>query len=442
MRIALPKQVEQIIRVLEENGFEAFAVGGCVRDSILGRQPSDWDVTTSALPEQVKALFRKTVDTGIRHGTVTVLLDGAGYEVTTYRIDGDYRDGRHPSEVYFTRNLEEDLKRRDFTINAMAYNDRAGLVDRFGGEKDLKSGMIRCVGSAGERFEEDALRILRAVRFSAQLGFSIEEETKKAAAALAPSLERISQERIQTELVKLLVSDHPEYLKTAWELGITRAVLPEFDAMMETPQNGGYHSYNVGEHTLKALEAVRPERILRLTVLLHDCGKPMVRSTDEDGRDHFYGHGDVSAQMALEILKRLRFDNDTIRKVRTLVRFHDWRPLPTERAVRRMAGRIGEELFLLLLEVKRADEAAKAPERRKEALEAVDELETLYRSIQERGDCLSLKKLAVNGQDLIADGMRPGKKLGEVLNALLADVLDEPSHNTKEYLLEQSRSLR
>lgn len=442
MRIALPKQVEQIIRVLEENGFEAFAVGGCVRDSILGRQPSDWDVTTSALPEQVKALFRKTVDTGIRHGTVTVLLDGAGYEVTTYRIDGDYRDGRHPSEVYFTRNLEEDLKRRDFTINAMAYNDRAGLVDRFGGEEDLKSGMIRCVGSAGERFEEDALRILRAVRFSAQLGFSIEEETKKAAAALAPSLERISQERIQTELVKLLVSDHPEYLKTAWELGITRAVLPEFDAMMETPQNGGYHNYNVGEHTLKALEAVRPERILRLTVLLHDCGKPMVRSTDEDGRDHFYGHGDVSAQMALEILKRLRFDNDTIRKVRTLVRFHDWRPSPTERAVRRMAGRIGEELFLLLLEVKRADEAAKAPERRKEALEAVDELETLYRSIQERGDCLSLKKLAVNGQDLIADGMRPGKKLGEVLNALLADVLDEPSHNTKEYLLEQSRSLR
>ena len=233
MVIQIPEKVNKIIHLLQKNGYDAYAVGGCVRDSLLGRIPADWDITTSARPLEVKNLFKRTIDTGLQHGTVTVMMGKEGFEVTTYRIDGEYEDSRHPKEVIFTGKLEEDLKRRDFTINAMAYNDREGLVDVFGGAKDLENQIIRCVGDPSERFTEDALRIMRAVRFSAQLGFSIEEETKRAAGELAETLKKISAERIHTELVKLLVSPHPQYLKTAWQLGITRVVLPEFDAMME-----------------------------------------------------------------------------------------------------------------------------------------------------------------------------------------------------------------
>ncbi|MDY3919270.1 MAG: HD domain-containing protein [Candidatus Limivivens sp.] len=442
MKIELPKQVERIIRTLEEHGFEAFAVGGCVRDCILGRTPNDWDITTSALPEQTKGLFKKTIDTGIQHGTITVMLDGEGYEVTTYRIDGEYEDCRHPKEVLFTENLREDLKRRDFTINAMAYNDRVGLVDEFGGIGDLENGIVRCVGEAGERFTEDALRVLRAVRFSAQLGFAIAGETKEAARKLAPSLEKISAERIQAELVKLLVSDHPDFLRSAWELGITAVILPEFDAMMETQQNTPHHCWTVGEHTLRAMQAVQPEKALRLAMLLHDCGKPLVRSTDEDGKDHFYGHADVSAEMAGEILKRLKFDNETLNRVKRLVRFHDWRPVLTDKGVRRMIYKTGEELFPLLMKVERADVCAQSDYLREEKLAALDQTEEIYREILEKNQCLSLKNLAVTGKDLIADGMLPGKDLGRVLERLLMDVLETPEHNTKEYLLEYSRSLR
>lgn len=250
MRIQLPEKVTKIIETLEAAGFEAYAVGGCVRDSILGRKPDDWDITTSAKPDQVKHLFQRTVDTGIKHGTVTVLLEREGFEVTTYRIDGAYEDGRHPSEVSFTASLREDLRRRDFTINAMAYNDKEGLVDLYGGLTDLEAGVIRCVGKAVERFDEDALRMLRAVRFSAQLGFWIEEETRAAIRLLAPNLQKISAERIQVELVKLVTSPHPDYLRTAYELGITAQILPEFDLCMETPQRHKHHCYDVGEHIL------------------------------------------------------------------------------------------------------------------------------------------------------------------------------------------------
>ena len=442
MKIEMPKQVSKIIRTLEEHGFEAFAVGGCVRDSVLGRRPNDWDITTSAMPWQTKKLFKKTVDTGIQHGTVTVLQDGIGYEVTTYRIDGEYEDGRHPKEVVFTENLREDLRRRDFTINAMAYSERAGLVDAFGGMEDLKNGIIRCVGDPRERFTEDALRVMRAVRFSGQLGFSIEENTREAARELAPNLKKISAERIQTELVKLLISDHPEYLRTAWELGMTAIFLPEFDEMMKTPQNTPHHCMCVGEHTLAAMKAVRADKVLRLTMLFHDIGKPAVRSTDEDGKDHFYGHGDVSAQMAGEILRRLKFDNDTLKQVKQLVRFHDWRPSLTDAAVRRGVYRIGEDLFPLLLEVERADVTAQSDYQRKEKLERLDQAEEIYHRILEEHQCLSLKTMAIAGKDLMEDGMKPGKELGTMLNALLMEVLEDPEKNTKEYLIDRSRELR
>lgn len=435
MVIQIPEKVNKIIKRLQEHGYDAYAVGGCVRDSLLGRIPADWDITTSAKPMEVKALFKRTVDTGLQHGTVTVLLDKEGFEVTTYRIDGEYEDSRHPKEVIFTGKLEEDLKRRDFTINAMAYNDREGLVDVFGGARDLKQKIIRCVGEPGERFTEDALRILRAVRFSAQLGFMIEEDTAKAAGELAHTLKKISAERIHTELVKLLLSPHPAYLRTAWELGITKVVLPEFDAMMKTPQKNPHHCYSVGEHTLKALETVPEERILRLALLFHDMGKPEKRSTDETGIDHFYGHQKVSAEIARKVMRRLRFDNDTLDKVTKLVLWHECPWECNGYSVRKVLCRIGPQLFELLLNMRRADVLAQSTYRREEKLEKLRQSRELYEKIMERGDCISLKKLAVSGRDLIEAGMKPGKELGETLERLLELVLREPEKNTKEYLL-------
>ena len=315
MILEIPKNAETILHILEKAGYEAYVVGGCVRDSILGRSPDDWDITTSAKPEQVKALFHRTVDTGLQHGTVTVLMEKEGYEVTTYRVDGEYEDGRHPKEVTFTASLKEDLKRRDFTINAMAYNPSSGLVDLFGGLEDIERKIIRCVGDPLERFTEDALRIMRAVRFSAQLGFAIEEETRKALKVLAPNLKHVSAERIQVELVKLLMSPHSDYLRVAYEAGITAEFLPEFDACMTTSQNTPHHCYTVGEHILHSLCHVRADKVLRITMLLHDIGKPVVRKTDENGRDHFKMHGIAGEKRAAQILRRLKFDNDTIRKV-------------------------------------------------------------------------------------------------------------------------------
>ena len=314
-KISLPAKVARILNTLGEHGYEAYAVGGCVRDSLLGRMPQDWDITTSARPEQVKALFRHTIDTGIQHGTVTVMLDHEGFEVTTYRIDGEYEDARHPKEVAFTANLLEDLKRRDFTINAMAYNEVTGLVDAFDGIGDLERGVIRCVGNAMERFSEDALRMLRAVRFAAQLGFSIERETQEAIAGLAGNIKKVSAERIQVELVKLLTSPNPGELKVAYRTGLTAVFLPEFDMMMETPQNNPHHCYSVGEHTLKAIEAVPADKVLRLTMLLHDIAKPACKTTDKKGVDHFYGHPVRGSEMARGILRRLKFDNDTTDRV-------------------------------------------------------------------------------------------------------------------------------
>lgn len=442
MQMILPKNVKKIIDRLEGAGYEAYAVGGCVRDSVLGREPNDWDITTSAKPLEIKELFKRTVDTGLQHGTVTVLLDGEGYEVTTYRIDGAYEDGRHPKEVSFTSDLREDLRRRDFTINAMAYNDREGLVDAFGGLEDIEKKVIRCVGNAQERFTEDALRMLRAVRFSAQLGFSVEEETRQAITRLAGNLSRISAERIQAEMIKLLTSPHPEELRTAWETGITAVILPEFDRMMATPQHNPHHRGSVGEHTLWALQEVRAEKVLRLAILLHDAGKPETRTTDELGSDHFHGHADVSEKLARAVLHRWKLDNDTLNQVIRLVRWHDLRPELTDRSVRRAVFRTGEDIFPLLLEVCRADILAQSTFLQAQKLERVTQLEQLYQEILKRKECLSIKDLAIGGKDLIADGMKPGKEMGTVLRTLLEDVLDAPEHNTKEYLLAYSRTLR
>ena len=391
--IELPENVKFIIHTLQAQGFEAYAVGGCVRDSFLGRVPGDWDITTSAMPEETKGLFDKTFDTGIEHGTITVLLNHEGYEVTTYRIDGKYEDSRHPKEVTFTRNLKEDLLRRDF-------------------------------------------RILRGVRFAAQLGFDLEEETKEGMRLLAPTLANISAERIQVELVKMLTSDRPELIRTAYELGITKIFLPEFDRMMETAQETPHHMYTVGEHTIHAMMNVRNDKILRLTMLLHDMGKPGYKTMDAEGVAHFKMHALGSEEIAKTVLKRLKFDNDTLHKVTRLVLNHDYRMPAKAKNVRRAMNQIGEDIFPYYLEVRRADVMAQSTYQREEKLKNLTEVEELYAEIIKKGQCVSLKELAVTGRDLIQAGMKPGKEIGETLQKLLEVVIENPELNEKECLLD------
>ena len=441
MKIQLPEKVSEIINTLHANGYEAYAVGGCVRDSILGRIPDDWDITTSATPEETKALFPRTFDTGIEHGTITVLIDKDAFEVTTYRVDGKYEDSRHPKEVTFTRSLNEDLLRRDFTINAMAYNDAEGLVDIFGGMEDLANKTIRCVGNAEARFGEDALRILRAVRFASQLGFEIEEDTRLGITKLAPTLANISAERIQVELIKMMVSPNPELLRTAYELGITKVILPEFDEMMATEQETPHHIYSVGEHTLKAISLIRPDKVLRLTMLFHDIAKPLMKTIDENGVAHFKMHDVKGVEMTKNILRRLKFDNDTLGKVTKLVQFHDYRIPAEPKNVRRAMNKIGEELFPLYLEVREADTMAQSEYLREEKLQNIREMEQCYQEILAKKECVSLKTLAISGSDLIADGMQPGKEIGFVLNTLLEKVIEQPELNTKETLLRMRKEL-
>ena len=440
--IQLPEKVKYIINTIMEAGYEAYAVGGCIRDSILGRMPDDWDITTSASPYQVKELFGRTIDTGLKHGTVTIMLDKEGFEVTTYRIDGEYEDNRHPKEVTFTGNLIEDLKRRDFTINAMAYNDAAGLVDVFGGMQDIEDKIIRCVGDAKERFSEDALRIMRAVRFSAQLGYQIENNTKEAIRELSSSLVHISAERIQTELVKIAVSPHPEKLKLAYEAGITKVILPEFDVCMETEQNNPHHCYSVGEHILKSMEKIRPDKTLRLAMLFHDIGKPETLTVDEKGIFHFHGHQAVSEKMARRILKRLKFDNDTVYMVANLVRYHDYDVVAGEKYVRRAIMKIGEDIFPLLYEVKKADILAQSDYLRMEKEEKLKNVYQIYEKVIADRQCVSLKMLAVTGKDLIEENsMQPGRKIGEILQKLLDIVVDDPALNNREKLLELAKEI-
>ena len=436
MKISLPKDVEYIINTLQRAGYEAYAVGGCVRDTILNREPDDWDITTSAKPMEIKRLFPVTIDTGLQHGTVTVLKNHVGYEVTTYRIDGEYADNRHPKEVIFTANLKEDLLRRDFTINAMAYNHEEGIIDEYGGLDDIRDGIIRCVGNPYDRFSEDALRIMRAVRFSAQLGYRIEEETSKAIIKLSPNLASISAERINTELTKLLLSPNPDYLRDAYRLGITGVVLPELDRCMECEQVNPHHCYSVGEHTLHSLKIVPDDKVLRYTMLFHDFGKPDTQSVGEDGRMHFYGHPAVSERMASDIMHRLKFDNDTMNAVKLLCKNHDLEITEDNKHVRRAMNKLGTDNFGKLLMVKRADCMAQSDYKREEKLASLDNLTSIYNEIVNAGECVCMKDLAVCGRDLIDLGIKPGPAMGAILDELLNKVIDDPALNDREVLLE------
>ena len=365
------------------------------------------------------------------------MLDHVGYEVTTYRIDGEYEDGRHPKAVSFTGNLADDLMRRDFTINAMAYNETKGLVDLFTGREDLEKGVIRCVGEPKERFTEDALRMMRAIRFSAQLGFAIEEQTLEAVRALADTIQKISAERIQMELLKTLTSAHPQTIRLFYETGLSHYFLPELDQMMETGQNNPHHCYSVGEHTLHSLSEVPQDKVLRLAMLLHDVAKPVCKTTDEEGIDHFHGHPLQGAELARKILRRLKMDNETISKVTQLIRWHDYNPPLSERNVRRAVCKVGLAQYPDIFAVKRADIRAQSDYKKEEKLRYVDDYEQVYEQILEKNQCLSMKDLAVDGSDLLAAGIPQGKAIGEKLHGLFELVLEEPSRNTREYLLSQ-----
>lgn len=448
MNIKLPEKVNRIINALMDEGYEAYAVGGCIRDSLLSRIPNDWDITTSATPQQVKEVFHKTVDTGIAHGTVTVLLSGEGFEVTTYRIDGEYEDARHPKEVIFTSLLSEDLRRRDFTINAMAYNERDGLVDLFEGQKDLERGVIRAVGDPMERFSEDALRIMRAIRFAGQLGYEIDEETAKAAKVLAPNLQKISAERINTELTKLMASDHPELMRLAYQLGITKQFMPEFDLIMETDQINPHHCYSVGEHTIHAFCYIKKEDYdpdefltLRLAMLFHDFGKPSCMTRDEKGIDHFYGHPAVSSEIADRIMRCLKYDNRRRQLVVSLAKNHDLHPKMTYPGVRRFMNKMGLEVFFLYLKVQRADVMAQSDYQREEKLQKIEEVTKMADKIIEDKDPLFVRDLAINGNDLISNSIAKGQKIGQILGELMSWVIEDPSRNEKERLMEKAREI-
>ena len=408
VRIALPKDVKHIIDVLMENGYEAYAVGGCVRDSILGRVPGDWDITTSALPMQVKGLFRRTVDTGIQHGTVTVMLGRNGYEVTTYRIDGKYEDSRHPESVEFTPKLEEDLKRRDFTINAMAYNDEHGIVDIFDGVGDLHRKIIRCVGNAHDRFDEDALRILRAVRFSAQLGFGIEENTASAAKELAVNLKKISSERIHTEFNKMLKSPHPDYFSVADAIGIMEIVLPEYHVM--SAQDKEFVGVLARE-----CACLLPERYAAMLFM--------------SGRYSEEGPADT----AKRVLKRLKLDNDTINTASMLLRFGMLEITDDEPRIRHIIYDTGDKNILRILDFRAAYEKCIGND-----IADVRRMYDICNMIFERGDCVSLKNLAITGKELIAMGVPAGRQMGEILNSILMLVLDNPQLNDREQLSKEA----
>ncbi|HEX2924947.1 MAG TPA: CCA tRNA nucleotidyltransferase [Ruminiclostridium sp.] len=438
-KIEFPEGAGYVVNKLNEAGFEAYFVGGCVRDSILCKAPYDWDITTNALPREIKNLFDRTYDTGIKHGTITVLVGETGLEVTTYRIDGAYTDFRRPDKVEFTSSLKEDLARRDFTINAMAYHPEYGLVDFFGGLEDLKNRLIKAVGDPDQRFREDALRMMRAIRFSAQLGFEIEEATFRAIKNNSALIANISSERIRDELNKTLVSPNPGHFSYLHKTGILPYILPEFERCYHTEQVNPYHVYNVADHSMYAVKSIDSDHILRWTMLLHDVGKPPRKTTDAKGIDHFYGHQAVSSEIAEKVLTRLRFDREAVKKIVLLIRNHDMDIEDTPKSVRKAINKIGDDLFPLLLKVQKADKMAQNPDFLAERMVKWSRIEKIYSDIKSEQQCLSKKDMAVNGDDLIMLGMKPGVEMRQMLDYLCDCVLECPELNEKQKLLDLAK---
>ena len=437
----MPSAVDGIISKLEESGYEAYAVGGCIRDSVMGKVPSDWDICTSSLPEETLECLgaENIVKNGLKHGTVTVRVDEENYEITTFRTDGAYLDNRHPENVTFVRELKEDLARRDFTMNALAYSREKGLQDYFNGLEDIGNGIIRCVGSPNRRFGEDALRILRALRFSSVLGFEIEKKTAKSIHKNAYLLKNISVERIMSEFVKILCGKNVE--KVLLEFGdVVGEIIPEVKAMIGFEQHNPHHVYDVWTHTVKVIAEVSPTKTLRLAALFHDIGKPVAFRMDEKGVGHFKGHPDISERIAERELRRLKSDNKTIEKVCKLVKYHDVRPY-VNKSIRRYIANVGMDMFEEMLDLKRSDTKAQSPAYLKETLEYIEFLENMYRAEKEKNNDFTLRTLKINGEDMKRMGVIEGRMIGYCLNSILLKVIDGEIENDREILLEYAESM-
>ena len=442
MNVKMDPNAKYIIDVFAANGFEAFAVGGCVRDALMGLAPHDWDICTNAKPEQIKSCFadENTFDSGLKHGTISVVLDKTVYEVTTYRIDGEYDDNRHPNQVSFTDDIKLDLSRRDFTVNAMAYNDSHGLIDPFGGAEDLKKNLLRCVGDPDKRFNEDALRIMRGLRFASTYGFTVEEKTALSIKKNAPLLHNIASERISVELNRLLCGDGAEDILNRFR-DVIAEIIPEMIPTFDCPQNTPHHKYFVWEHITHSVGLVPKDEILRMVMLLHDIGKPRARTTDENGRDHFKFHPKISIELARNILSRLRYSNAFISDCLLLIEKHDFRFNGKINQIKRVLQQLGEKNTRRLFLVQRADIMAQSEYLREEKLAAVDLAEAQLEEIISQGQCFSLKNLAVNGRDLINIGITDGKQIGIVLYALLDEVIDNDFPNDKKALIERAENI-
>lgn len=442
--ILLPKEVEYIIDTFYNAGYKAYAVGGCVRDSLMNKQPYDWDICTNALPQTVKQLFsaHNVIETGIKHGTVTLVIDKIPYEITTFRKETTYSDNRHPDSVDFVSSLEDDLSRRDFTVNAMAYNHYDGLIDLFNGRADLINKIIRAVGNPDQRFNEDALRVLRALRFASTLEFAIERETKIAIQKNKHLLNNIAKERIWAEFKKLMLGGG--CVGVLREFAEVIAVfIPDLTPMIGFKQNHPMHCYDVWEHTLHALENAKPDLLLRLSVLFHDIGKPKTHFTDDKGTSHFYGHNNVSKEIAFNSLTALRVENSLKKDVVTLVDFHDRVITATEKSIKRSIYKIGSEsLFVLLLQVKLCDIKAQTPLIVNERVEEINNITNIFNKLQNYNKLVTtVKALDINGNDIILLGVKDGKLIGKILSRLLIMVVDGRVQNNHKELIKMAEML-
>lgn len=438
----LPSDVVDIIDRLKQNGIEGYAVGGCVRDFLLGNAPKDYDIAAGASPERLVEIFadHRTINTGLKHGTLTVIKNHTPYEITAFRIDGNYTDSRHPDRVTFCSDITSDLSRRDFTINAMAYSPDKGLIDPFGGREDLEKGILRAVGDPILRFREDALRIMRLLRFAARYGFTVERATADAATELCSRLQLIAKERIFAELRELLLCDFVG--DTLYNFSkVIFTVIPELSDTYEFPQNTPYHKYDVWRHICHSVNSAEKILPVRLTMLLHDIAKPEC-ATVEDGISHFKGHAAKGAKCADGILSRLRCDNALREQVVRLTEHHDDRIKTDRISVKRQLKRLGGEDFFLLMKCQAADAAAKSDYHRKKQSEDVAKLTSIAQDIISKGECFNLRALAVNGNDIKALGITDGKKIGQILDRLLDSVIEKKAENKKAPLIKLAKDIQ
>ncbi len=442
MTLKIPEDVKIILNTLKENGYDAFVVGGCVRDAVLGIEPKDWDITTSAKPEEIKECFKPyhLISVGEQHGTVGVVINKKVYEVTTYRIDGNYSDSRHPEQVTFTDDIEIDLSRRDFTVNAMAYNEEKGLVDPFGGERDLKYMALRCVGNPDKRFIEDALRILRCLRFASVYNFSIESNTAVSIIRNKKLLSNISEERIASELNLIICGKNVNFILRRYK-DVFAVFLPEIVSTFDFAQNTPHHNKTVWRHITASVSNIEADTLLRMVMLLHDIGKPLALRTDKKGIDHFKGHNHFSAVLAKTALQRLKYPTKFIEDAVTLIEYHDSRTSDNKKQIKHILKKIGEENFKRLIKVQRADILAQSKYMRESKLNNLELSQKAFDEIQENNECYKIRDLKINGSDLIHLGITDGKTIGDILEILLDSVIDETIENDRVSLKKKALEL-